>query len=65
MVLGVTVVIYLLVKTIKLIHIYSRDDGVLKYPQNDINSFLTKHYVKALCLCRVTVRGGQTPHVSP
>ena len=38
MVLGVTVVIYFLVKTIKLIHnIYSHDKGGLKYPKDDIN----------------------------
>ena len=40
MVLGVTVVINFLVKTIKLIHdIYSNDKGGLKYPKNDITNF--------------------------
>lgn len=37
---------YFLIKTIKLVHnVYSHDKGGLKYPQNDINSFLTKQDV--------------------
>ena len=53
-VLEVTAVraLYFFAKTIKLTNdIHSHDKGGLKYPKNDINSFLTKYDVKGFCLC--------------
>ena len=51
MVLEVVVVIALYF-LVKLTHdIYSHDKGGLKYPKYDVNLFLTKHDVKAFCLC--------------